>query len=218
MLWRILIFVWLAGWMVVALLFAPQVPVLHETTRVLYFHIPAAWIAVLALGWGMLHSVLYLVKRDLKNDDHAAAAAELGVLFTVVATVSGSLWAKAMWGSYWNWDPRETSIFFVLILYIAYLALRGSIEGDEKRARLSAIYSAIAFVAVPFLMFVVPRMYEGLHPDPIINNRGKVDMDPLIRLCFFMMLIGFTALYFWLQTLRVRVTRLERRRELARGM
>jgi heme exporter protein C len=218
MLWRTLIFVWIAGWMITALLFAPLVPVLMETTRILYFHIPAAWIAVLALGWCMVHSVLYLVKRDLKHDDHAAAAAELGLLFTVVATISGSLWAKAMWGAYWNWDPRETSIFFVLILYTAYLALRGSIEGDEKRARLSAIYSAVAFVAVPFLMFVVPRMYETLHPDPIINTRGKVDMDPMIRISFFAMLIGFTALYFWLQTLRVRVTRIERRRELARGL
>src|ERR1051325_1829730 len=81
--------------------------------------------------------------------------------------------AKAMWGSYWNWDPPETSIFFVLLLYGAYLALRGSIEGEEKRARLSAVYSVIAFVAVPPLMFVVPRIYSTLHPDPIINTRGK---------------------------------------------
>ena len=116
-----------------------------------------------------------------------------------------------MWGSYWNWDPRETSIFFVLLLYGAYLALRGSIEGDEKRARLAAVYSVIAFVAVPPLMFIVPRIYSTLHPDPIINARGKVDMDPLIRGCFTSMLVGFTFLFFWLQSLRVRVSRLERR-------
>ena len=89
------------------------------------------------------------------------------------ATVTGSLWAKAMWGAYWNWDPRETSIFFILLLYSAYLALRGSIDGDEKRARLSAIYSVVAFVAVPFLIFVVPRIYVTLHPDPIINHAGQ---------------------------------------------
>ena len=211
MIWRIGIFTWIAVTMTVALLRAPLVPVLQETTRVLYFHIPAAWITVLALGWSMLHSALYLWKRDLKNDDQASAAAELGLLFCVGATVSGSLWAKAMWGSYWNWDPRETSIFFVLLLYGAYLALRGSIEGDEKRARLAAVYSVIAFVAVPPLMFVVPRIYSTLHPDPIINARGKVDMDPMIRWCFTSMLVGFTLLYFWLQSLRVRVSRLERR-------
>lgn len=217
MLWRILLFAWMATAMTVALLKAPLVPVLEETTRVLYFHIPSAWLTVVALGWSMVHSVLYLVKRDLNYDDEAAAAAELGLIFCVCATVSGALWAKAMWGAYWNWDPRETSIFFLLLIYGAYLALRGSIEGDEKRARLSAVYSVVAFVAVPFLIFVVPRMYFSLHPDTIINTKGKVDMDPMIRWCFLAMLIGFTGLYAWLQSLRVRVTRLERRRMLARG-
>ena len=207
---RVLLFLWIAVTMVIALLRAPLVPVLEETTRVLYFHIPAAWLTVVALGWSMINSVIYLVRRDLRADDHAAAAAELGLLFCVGATVSGALWAKAMWGAYWNWDPRETSIFFVLLIYTAYLALRGSIEGEEKRARLSAIYSVAAFVAVPFLIFVVPRMYATLHPDPIINDRGKVDMDPMIRWCFLSMLVGFTGLYVWMQSLRVRVSRLER--------
>lgn len=208
---RIVLFLWIAVAMIVALLKAPMVPVLEETTRVLYFHIPAAWLTVLALGWSMVNSVIYLVKRDLRADDHAAAAAELGLLFCVGATASGALWAKAMWGAYWNWDPRETSIFFILLIYTAYLALRGSIEGEEKRARLSAVYSVVAFVAVPFLVFVVPRMYHTLHPDPIINARGKVDMDPMIRWCFTAMLVGFTGLFVWLQSIRVRVSRLERR-------
>ncbi len=212
---RVVLFLWIAVTMVIALLQAPLVPVLEETTRVLYFHIPAAWLTVVALGWSMVNSVIYLVKRDMKADDHAAAAAELGMVFCIGATVSGALWAKAMWGAYWNWDPRETSIFFILLLYTAYLALRGSIEGEEKRARLSAIYSVVAFVAVPFLIFVVPRMYSTLHPDPIINSRGKVDMDPMIRWCFLSMLVGFTGLYVWLQALRVRVSRLERAADLA---
>jgi len=211
MIWRLLIFIWIAATMVVALLVAPLVPMLQETTRVLYFHIPSAWVTVLALGWSMVNSILYLLRRDLRNDDHAASAAELGLVFCIVATVTGSIWAKSMWGSWWNWDPRETSIFFVLLIYGAYLALRGSIEGDEKRARLSAIYSILAFVAVPPLIFVVPRIYSTLHPDPIINGSGKIDMDPMIRWCFFSMLLGFTFLFSWLQSLRVRVFRLERR-------
>lgn len=211
MIWRIGIYLWVAVTMTVALTQAPLVPVLAETTRVLYFHVPAAWITVVALAWSMIQSALYLWKRDLRHDDHAAAAAELGLLFCIVASVSGALWAKAMWGAYWNWDPRQTSIFFLFLIYAAYLALRGSIEGDEKRARLSAVYSLVAFVSVPPLMFVVPRIYSTLHPDPIINTQGKVDMDPMITLCFTLMLVGFTFLYAWLQALRVRVTRLERR-------
>jgi heme exporter protein C len=211
MIWRILIFLWIATTMVVALLGAPLVPVLQETTRVLYFHVPSAWIASVALGWSMLNSILYLVRRDLGHDDQAAAAAELGLVFCIVATVTGSIWAKSMWGSWWNWDPRETSIFFVLLIYGAYLALRGSIEGEEKRARLSAVYSIVAFVAAVPLVFIVPRIYSSLHPDPIINSTGKVDMDPMITACFLSMLVGFTFLFIWLQSLRVRVFRLERR-------
>jgi heme exporter protein C len=209
---RGLLLVWIAVCLVLAFVWAPLVPVLGETTRVLYFHIPAAWVTVLALGWSMVHSLLYLVRRDLRHDDQAAAAAELGLMFCVAATVSGSLWAKAMWGSYWNWDPRETSIFFLLLIYGAYLALRSAIDEDVKRARLAAVYSALAFVAVPFLVFVVPRIYFSLHPDPIINPRGKVDMDPRIRAVFYAMLLGFTGLWVWLQSVRVRIARLERAR------
>ena len=206
---RVLLLVWIAGWILMAFLWAPLVPVLGETTRVLYFHIPAAWVTVLALGWSMAHSALYLRRRRMEHDHHAAAAAEIGLLFCVLATVSGSLWAKAMWGSYWNWDPRETSIFFLLLVYAAYLALRGAIEQPERRARLAAIYSAVAFVTVPFLIFVVPRIYFSLHPDPIINPQGKLDMDPRIRIAFFAMLLGFTGVFFWMQSLRVRVARME---------
>jgi heme exporter protein C len=205
-----LLLVWVAGWIAAGLLWAPLVPGLGETTRVLYFHIPAAWVTVLALAWSMVHSGLYLAKRRLEHDDHAAAAAELGLIFCVIATVSGSMWAKAAWHSYWNWDPRETSIFFLLLIYGAYLALRGAIEGDERRARLTAIYSIVAFVTVPFLIFIVPRLYFTLHPDPLINERGKIDMDPRIRTSFFALFFGFIGLFAWVLNLRVRVARLSR--------
>ena len=210
---RGILFVWIAVWTVIALIKAPLVPGLEGTTRVLYFHIPSAWVASLALAWSMVHSLLYLKRRRIEHDDQAASAAELGLVFCIGATITGSVWAKAVWHSWWNWDPRETSIFFVLLVYGAYLALRGSIEGEERRARLSAIYSAAAFVTVPFLMFIVPRIYYSLHPDPLINSSGKIHMDPMIRISFFAMLIGFTGLFAWMLSLRVRVLRVARRIE-----
>ncbi len=214
MLLRLTLFLWISAWLVAAFL-APTVPVLGDTTRVLYLHIPCAWLTVVALAWSMGHSIAYLKTQKMVHDDHAAGAAELGILFCVGATVSGAIWAKAKWGAYWNWDPRETSIFFLLLIYGAYLALRSALDDERKRARLSAVYSAVAFVSVPFLIFVVPRMYETLHPDPIINPRGKVDMDPMIRWSFLAMLAGFTGLYVWMQSLRVRVSRLERAAQAA---
>jgi heme exporter protein C len=212
LIWRLLLLIGIAAAMVAGFVWAPLVPVLEATTRVFYFHFPAALVTVIALGWSMLHSILYLARRDLRNDDHAAAAAELGIIFCVLATISGSMWAKAMWGSYWNWDPRETSIFFLLLIYGAYLALRASIDSIERRARLSAVYSAAAFVAVPFLIFVVPRIYFSLHPDPLFNSRGKPDMDGRIMAVATAMFVGFTALFFWMLSLRVRLSRAERGR------
>ena len=215
MIGRGLLFVWITGWLLAGFLWAPVVPVLGDTTRVFYFHFPAALATCLAFGWSMVHSVLYLVRRDLGHDDHAAGAAELGLLFCIVATLSGSMWARAMWGSYWNWDPRETSIFFLLLIYASYLALRGAIEAEERRARLAAVYSCVAFVAVPFLIFVVPRIYFSLHPDPLFGERGKPDMDGRILLVAAAMFAGFTALFFWLLSLRVRLGRIERARQEA---
>jgi heme exporter protein C len=208
---RLVLFLWITAALLAGFLWAPRVPALGDTTRVLYFHIPCAWITVLALAWSMVHSIGYLRTRRLSHDDHAAAAAELGVLFCIGAAVSGSLWARAKWGSFWNWDPRETTIFFLLLIYGAYLALRGAVEGEERRARLSAVYSAVAFVTVPFLIFVVPRLFATLHPSPILPQGGEGGgMDPRIQVCFGAMLLGFTALFFWILSLKVRLLHIER--------
>ncbi len=209
--WRLLLFAWIATVLVLGFTWAPLVPVLGTSTRVLYLHVPSAMVTFIALAWSMLHSALYLRRRQIGHDDQAAGAAELGILFCIVATVSGALWAKLQWGTYWNWDPRETSIFFLLLIYAAYLALRGAIEEEGRRARLSAAYSVVAFVTAPFLLFVVPRLYASLHPSPFLPSRDKGSADPRIVVCFLAMVVGFTALFFWMLSVRVRLARLERR-------
>lgn len=210
---RLMLFAWIAGAIVLGFVWAGTAPILEETTRVIYFHVPAAWVTVVALAWSMVHSMLYLARRRMEHDDHAVGAAEIGVLFCIGATVSGAIWAKAQWGSYWNWDPRETTIFFLLLVYAAYLALRAAVDGREKRARLSAIYSIAAFVAVPFLIFVVPRIYATLHPSPIIAPGQGEGMGPRIRIVFLAMGLGFMALFAWMLSLKVRILRLARRAE-----
>ena len=129
-------------------------------------------------------------------------------MYCILATVTGSLWAKFNWGSFWNWDPREISIFVLLLIYGAYFALRSALEVEERRATLSAVYSIIAGVTVPFFIFVLPRIVSSLHPDPIINKRGKIDMNGTMLIVFLCSLAGFTALYFWIWHLKVRAERL----------
>lgn len=187
-----------------------------ESSRIVFFHVPMAWIATIAFLIAAIQSALYLKNRQPERDDAAAAAARLGLLFCFLATVTGSIFARVMWNSYWNWDPRETSIVLLLLVYGAYAGLRAAIEDPERRATLSAAYALIAFVTVPFLMFAVPRMYASLHPDTVINSRGKVEMSSDIRLVFFSSLIAFTALFFWIYSLDRKVARLFREAESVR--
>ncbi|HPI36644.1 MAG TPA: cytochrome c biogenesis protein CcsA, partial [Ignavibacteriaceae bacterium] len=132
----------------------------------------------------------------------AYTAAQLGMIFCILATVTGAVWSKFAWGSFWSWDPRQTSIFALMLIYGALFALRSAIEQDEKRAVLSSVYSIIAFVTVPFFIFIMPRIMKGLHPGsaddstagPVVNFK----MDSNMYLIFVLSLIGFTILYFWM--------------------
>lgn len=192
----------------------PLIPGLEEKARIIFFHVPTAWLSVLAFLTSMFYGIQYLRKRDMLDDIRSSSAAGLGLLFCLLATATGAIWAKFNWGSFWNWDPRETSIFVLLLIYGAYFSLRSAIDVEEKRATLSSVYSIIAAVTVPFFVFIMPRIMTGLHPgaqgDP--DGAGPViefKMSPNMRVVFFASLMAFTLLFIWMFTLRVRTARLE---------
>ncbi|HUI31124.1 MAG TPA: cytochrome c biogenesis protein CcsA [Candidatus Acidoferrales bacterium] len=209
---KILIGIWIAA--VAAFGFAMpigEIPGLGPKARIIFFHVPMSWLAVLAFFMSMWYGIGYLRKKDMTYDVKSATAAELGFIFSVLATITGSIWAKFNWGSFWNWDPRETSIFVLLMIYGAYFSLRSALEIEERRASLSAVYSIVAFVTVPFFVFIMPRITFSLHPGgggspaPIVNANGKMYMDMNMRYVFYSSLIGFTALYIWLFQLKTRI-------------
>ena len=187
----------------------PEIPALGDKARVLYFHVPMSWISVLAFFMSMWYSIRYLKTRESDYDLKSFSSAQLGFLFCILATATGSLWAKFNWGSFWNWDPRQTSIFILLMIYGAYFALRSAIDSEEQRAKLSSVYSIIAGVTVPFFVFIMPRLVESLHPDPIINSQGKIHMDSTMLTVFLTSLVGFTMLYLWILNLKFRLERLQ---------
>ncbi|MFC2092503.1 cytochrome c biogenesis protein [Bacteroidota bacterium] len=187
----------------------PYIPALEEKARIIYFHVPMSWLAVLAFFMSMVYSVKYLRTKNYVNDIKAYSAAEIGFLFCILATVTGALWAKFSWGSFWNWDPRQTSIFILLLVYGAYFSLRSAIDEAEQKARLCSVYSIIAFVTVPFFIFIMPRLIETLHPDPIINTQGKINMDSVMLIIFISSLFTFTLLYFWIFNIKVRFEKLK---------
>ena len=184
-----------------------------ESARIVIFHVPTAWVGTLAFLISCITSVMYLWKRQPIDDIRASVSAALGLVFCTLATITGAVFAKIMWGAYWNWDPRQTSITFLLLIYAAYFALRGAIQDPEQRATLAAVYAILAFVTVPFLMFVVPRIYWSLHPDTIINTRGVNEFDSRYTWVLLASMAGFTGFFTWLYTLECRIEKLRYERQ-----
>lgn len=205
--WKLLLFLLLSYVIISAYLHPAPQQSLGEVSRIFYFHVPVAWVSVLAFLVSMLNSIRYLKTRDMLYDLKSSSAAQIGLLFAFLATVSGSIWASVSWGSYWNWDPRQVSIFILLLIYGAYFALRSAIMENEKKAALSAVYSILSFIAVPFLIFVIPRVFESLHPaTSVMDQNLKITMSPRVSLVFFPSLVGFTALFFWIWSLQVKIS------------
>ncbi|HZG67215.1 MAG TPA: cytochrome c biogenesis protein CcsA [Herpetosiphonaceae bacterium] len=163
---KLVVTIWMVAVTAAMFLWVPAQQGLGNTGRIIIMHVPTAWLSVLAFGVAAIYSALYLRRRRAEDDDRAVAAVEQGFLFSILATATGSIFAKVVWGSFWNWDPRETSILILLLIYGAYFALRSAIDDGERRRQLAAVYAALAFVTVPLLIFVVPRLAESsLHPN-----------------------------------------------------
>jgi heme exporter protein C len=192
-------------------IYYPFVPSLDHRMKILNLHVPMAWIAVIAYMVSMIYGIRYLRSRELSFDIKSSSAAVMGTIFSILATTTGMLWAKYNWGEYWSWDPRQTSIFVLILIYFAYFGLRSSINTDELKAKLSAVYSIIAFITVPFLIFVLPRLAAGLHPGsaddksigPVISPQPS-SLDSTLSYSFGLALLGFTLLFFWLFNIHVR--------------
>ena len=207
---------WLLGPYMLAVIIAaflwprPAKGFIGESSRIVFFHVPCAWTATLAFVVAAIASIVHLARRDAASDESAAAAVRLGFLFSILATVTGSIFADVMWGSYWNWDPRETSIVLLLFLYAAYLFLRAAITDPERRGVFCAAYALFSGFVMPFLIFVVPRVTASLHPQTVINRQGQVLMDAPTRTVFFTSVAGFTALFFWMWDIDRRLERMKR--------
>ena len=181
---------------------------IKETSRIMFFHVPQAWVATLAFFISMIASCIYLKKRQLRFDLTALVAAELGFLFCILATVTGSIFAKVTWGSFWNWDPRETSIIILLMIYGAYFALRSAVPDRNRKRTFAAAYSILAFATVPFLIFILPRITVSLHPEDTMNP-VNLQMDFRFLIVFLASLTAYTGLFIWMFNLKLRFLKVQ---------
>lgn len=178
-----------------------------ESVRIMYAHVPGAWIAYLAFVVTAISSAAYLWKRtrSLTWDRIAGASAEVGVLFMGISLVTGSLWGRLTWGTFWTWDARLTTTAFLFVTYVGYLAVRGLGGTHHQRARRSAVLALLAVLEIPLVHFSV-ELWNSLHQEAsVLTRNSDVRMDGLMLFSLFFGVLVFTCLYVWLVLHRQRV-------------
>jgi heme exporter protein C len=194
--------------------YAPEERVMGEVQRIFYFHVPSAMMSFLAFFVTLVAGVVYLINRQSRWDEVAVASVEVGLVFTVSAMVSGSIWARPIWNTWWTWDPRLTTYTIMALIYIAYLMLRQGLEDPDRRARFAAIYGIVGFISVP-ITFMSIRWWRTIHPVVIGTGssaaQGGFDMTPRMTTTLIFSFVAFTVLYFALLFNRLRLSRLEAR-------
>lgn len=172
--------------------------------KIFYIHASSAWVAFLAFGLVGLASALYLWLREERLDRIAEASAEVGLVFMTVVLISGPLWGKPIWGTYWTWDARLTLSLFLWFIILGYLVLRGAIDDRQMRARYSAVLGILAALLIPFVHLSV-YLFRTLHPMPIIAKPSAPSLPSQMLVTLVMMFVAFTLMYLALLRARYRL-------------
>lgn len=188
----------------------PRLNILNETIRALYFHVPMWFGMVLLFLISFIYSIRYLGKPSPETDRKVVAYANVGLVFGILGILTGMLWANYTWGSPWHGDPKQNGAAIALLVYLAYFVLRGSLDNEEQRARLSAVYNIFAFAAMIPLIFIIPRMTSSMHPGSGGNpGFNMYDLDSSMRLIFYPAVIGWFLIGLWIASIRIRIKTIE---------
>jgi len=202
----LLIYVHTAG----LLMDVPRLNILNETVRALYFHVPMWFGMVLLYLMSVYYAVRYLRNPIFDFDVKSVAYAHAGTAFGILGMITGMLWANYTWGSPWHGDPKQNGAAIALLVYLAYFVLRGSLDNEEQRARLSGVYNIFAFAAMIPLIFIIPRLTSSMHPGSGGNpGFNAYDLDSRMRLVFYPAVIAWFLIGLWIVSLRVRIKKVE---------
>lgn len=192
------------------LLGVPHLPILHESIRNLYFHVPMWFTMIILYLVSVIYSIKYLGSNNEEHDLMAVEFVNAGIVFGFLGLITGMIWANYTWGEPWPNDPKLNSAAISTLMYLAYLVLRNSMDEEQKRARISSIYNIFAFPVMVVLLFILPRMTDSLHPgnggNPGFNS---YDLDSRMRTVFYPAVLGWILIGVWIATLRFRMRKLE---------
>jgi len=194
---------------IMALVVAPDDANQGTVYRLMYVHVPSAWLAYLSFFVVFVASIAYLRSGRSRWDRLAASSAEIGVLFTALTIVLGSVWGKPVWGTWWTWDPRLTTTAIMLLIYVGYLAVRKLPDNPRRRGRWAAVVGIVGFADAPVVQLSV-TWWRSLHQQPSFRL-GRVTLAPIMTVTLLVAVGAFTLLYLYLMSLRLRVGRLEER-------
>lgn len=202
----LLVYVHTAG----LLMDVPRLNILNETVRALYFHVPMWFSMVLLYLMSVYYAIRYLKNPSPEFDVKSVAYAHVGTAFGILGMITGMLWANYTWGSPWHGDPKQNGAAIALLVYLAYFVLRGSLDNEEQRARLSGVYNIFAFAAMIPLIFIIPRLTSSMHPGSGGNpGFNAYDLDSRMRLVFYPAVIAWFLIGLWIVSLRIRIKKLE---------
>jgi heme exporter protein C len=191
------------------LLPVPAKRILNESIRNLYYHVPMWFSMMTLMTVSVVYSIKYLRQSSLELDIKARFFASTGMVLGLLGITTGAIWATYTWGAPWSNDIKQILAAIALLIYAAYFVLRSSIEDIDKRARVSAVYNIFAYTMLFPTLFIIPRLYESLHPGGEGNPAmSQNDIDPLMRLVFWPAVLGWTLLGVWISTLQIRIQKI----------
>ena len=195
------------------LLEVPRLPILNETIRVLYFHVPMWFTMIFLLLLSSVNAYRFISTKNIKYDLISYNYAHVGVYFGILGIVTGMIWAKYTWGTFWTNDPKLNGSAIGLLIYFGYFILRNSIEDESKKAKVSSVYSVFAFSMLIPLIFILPRLTDSLHPGNGGNPGFNVyDLNSQLRLVFYPAVIGFICLGLWISNIKFKLLKLTDKR------
>lgn len=205
--WKWLCMILLIYTVIGGLLFrVPRLPILNETIRNLHFHVPMWFGMILLFASSVVYAIKYLTSRDLRQDLISIHLVQVGILFGILGLLTGMVWANFTWGEPWSNDPKQTASAISLLIYFALIVLRGSLNDDHQRARLTSVFNIFAFAMLIPLIFILPRLTDSLHPGSGGNpGFNAYDLDSDLRMVFYPAVIGWTLLGFWMSTAKIRM-------------